>query len=47
VAYPYRVFLDETQRARLRSRVGFGTAPARMWPVPGSSSASHSAWIWP
>jgi hypothetical protein len=30
VAYPYRVFLDETQRARLRSLVGSGTAPARM-----------------
>ena len=30
MAYPYRVFLDETQRARLRSLVGSGTAPARM-----------------
>jgi hypothetical protein len=30
VAYPYRVFLDEAQRARLRTLVGSGTAPARM-----------------
>jgi transposase len=30
VAYPYRVFLDEAQRAHLRTLVGSGTAPARM-----------------
>jgi transposase len=30
VAYPYRVFLDDRQRARLRTLVGSGTAPARM-----------------
>lgn len=30
MAYPYRVVLDESQRAHLRTRVGSGTAPARM-----------------
>ena len=30
MAYPYRVFLDEPQRARLRTLVGSGAAPARM-----------------
>ena len=30
MAYPYRVFLDETQRAQLRTLVGTGSAPARM-----------------
>jgi transposase len=30
VAYPYRVFLDGEQRARLRTLVGSGAAPARM-----------------
>ena len=30
MAYPYRVFLDETQRAELRTLVGSGVAPARM-----------------
>ena len=30
MAYPYRVFLDDQQRARLRTLVGSGTAPARM-----------------
>lgn len=30
MAYPYRVFLDETQRAELRTLVGSGTAPARL-----------------
>lgn len=30
MAYPYRVFLDEAQRADLRTLVGSGTAPARM-----------------
>lgn len=29
MAYPYRVFLDDAQRARLRTLVGSGTAPAR------------------
>lgn len=29
MAYPYRVFLDEAQRAHLRTLVGSGTAPAR------------------
>ncbi len=31
MAYPYRVFLDEEQRAYLRTVVGSGTAPARMF----------------
>lgn len=30
MAYPYRVVLDETQRAHLRTLVGTGSAPARM-----------------
>jgi len=30
MAYPYRVFLDEAQRAELRTLVGSGAAPARM-----------------
>jgi transposase len=30
MAYPYRVFLDDEQRASLRTVVGSGTAPARM-----------------
>ncbi len=30
MAYPYRVFLDEAQRAELRTLVGSGIAPARM-----------------
>ena len=30
MAYPYRVFLDEAQRAHLRTLVSSGTAPARM-----------------
>jgi len=30
VAYPYRVFLTEEQRAELRGLVGSGVAPARM-----------------
>ncbi len=30
MAYPYRVVLDDQQRARLRTLVGSGTAPARM-----------------
>ncbi len=30
MAYPYRVFLDEAQRAELRTLVGSGVAPARM-----------------
>jgi hypothetical protein len=30
VAYPYRVFLTDEQRARLRTLVGSGAAPARM-----------------
>ncbi len=30
MAYPYRVFLDETQRAELRTLVGSGIAPARL-----------------
>jgi len=30
MAYPYRVFLDDEQRAYLRTVVGSGTAPARM-----------------
>jgi Homeodomain-like domain len=30
VAYPYRVFLADEQRARLRTLVGAGTAPARL-----------------
>jgi hypothetical protein len=30
MAYPYRVFLDEPQRAHLRTLVGSGTAPARL-----------------
>lgn len=30
MAYPYRVFLDEQQRAALRTLVGSGVAPARM-----------------
>ncbi len=30
MAYPYRVFLDDRQRARLRTLVGSGAAPARM-----------------
>ena len=30
MAYPYRVFLDDGQRARLRTLVGSGTAPARV-----------------
>jgi hypothetical protein len=30
MAYPYRVFLDEDQRAQLRTLVGSGTAPARL-----------------
>jgi transposase len=30
VAYPYRVFLDGEQRARLRTLVGSGAAPARL-----------------
>jgi transposase len=30
VAYPYRVTLDDEQRARLRTLVGAGAAPARM-----------------
>jgi transposase len=30
VAYPYRVFLDDQQRAELRTLVGSGVAPARM-----------------
>jgi transposase len=30
MAYPYRVVLDEAQRAELRTLVGSGTAPARM-----------------
>lgn len=30
MAYPYRVSLDEEQRARLRTLVGSGTAPARL-----------------
>jgi transposase len=29
MAYPYRVFLDATQRAELRTLVGSGVAPAR------------------
>ena len=29
MAYPYRVFLDESQRAELRTLVGSGAAPAR------------------
>ncbi len=29
MAYPYRVLLDDGQRARLRTLVGSGTAPAR------------------
>jgi transposase len=29
MAYPYRVFLDDEQRAYLRTVVGSGTAPAR------------------
>ncbi len=29
MAYPYRVFLDEAQRAALRTLVGSGVAPAR------------------
>jgi len=29
VAYPYRVFLDDEQRAHLRTLVGSGVAPAR------------------
>ena len=30
MAYPYRVILDETQRAELRTLVGSGVAPARL-----------------
>lgn len=30
MAYPYRVVLDEAQRAELRTLVGSGSAPARM-----------------
>lgn len=30
MAYPYRVVLDEAQRAELRTLVGSGVAPARM-----------------
>ena len=30
MAYPYRVSLDEAQRAELRTLVGSGSAPARM-----------------
>ena len=30
MAYPYRVFLTDEQRARLRTLVGSGAAPARM-----------------
>ena len=30
MAYPYRVFLTDEQRARLRTLVGAGAAPARM-----------------
>jgi len=30
MAYPYRVVLDEPQRAHLRTLVGSGTAPARL-----------------
>ena len=30
MAYPYRVTLDDEQRARLRTLVGAGAAPARM-----------------
>lgn len=30
MAYPYRVSLDDEQRARLRTLVGSGAAPARM-----------------
>ena len=30
MAYPYRVFLDDEQRAHLRTLVGAGTAPARL-----------------
>ena len=30
MAYPYRVFLDEAQRAHLRTLVGSGSAPARL-----------------
>lgn len=30
MAYPYRVFLDDAQRAELRTLVGSGVAPARM-----------------
>ena len=30
MAYPYRVFLDDEQRAHLRTLVGSGSAPARM-----------------
>ena len=30
MAYPYRVVLDESQRAQLRTLVGAGTAPARL-----------------
>ncbi len=30
MAYPYRVFLDDQQRAELRTLVGSGVAPARM-----------------
>ena len=30
MAYPYRVYLDDEQRAHLRTLVGSGVAPARM-----------------
>ncbi len=30
MAYPFRVFLDDEQRAHLRTLVGSGRAPARM-----------------